>query len=186
MVYGFKGLVADFLPTHPGHHICPKRVNGSGVETLFSQLKHTTSGNLTGHNYETAKATLLTKRMIHGSKTKDDYRSTPLNIRQSELKRKKRAVVENQPTHWWLLQVHKWAGSVSPCLYLKFLDSAHHTHNPSGHAPLVRFSRLAIMYMTTSWGLNRFKVWLFFHCKRFQFISQSNICVHSLHIFQAV
>ena len=87
MVYGFKGLVEDFLSTHPGHHVNPRRVNGSGVETLFGQLKHTTGGNLTGHSYETAKATLLTKRQVHGGKQKDDYRDTPLNIRQSDLRR---------------------------------------------------------------------------------------------------
>ena len=72
MVYGFRGLVGDFLASHPGHHINPRRVNGSSVET-FGQLKHTTSGNLTSCNYETAKATLLTRRAIHGRKTKDDY-----------------------------------------------------------------------------------------------------------------
>ena len=44
MVYGFRSLVKDFLASHPGHHINPRRVNGSGVETLFGQLKHTTSG----------------------------------------------------------------------------------------------------------------------------------------------
>ena len=55
MVYGFRGLVVDFLSSHPGHHINPRHVNGSGVETLFGQLKHTTGGNLTGYNYETAK-----------------------------------------------------------------------------------------------------------------------------------
>ena len=41
MVYGFKGLVADFLSSHPGDYINPMRINGSAVETLFSQLKHT-------------------------------------------------------------------------------------------------------------------------------------------------
>ena len=66
MVYGFKGLVEHFLSTHPGHHINPKRINGSGVETLFGQFKHTTSGNLTGHTYQTAKATLMTKRAPKG------------------------------------------------------------------------------------------------------------------------
>ena len=75
-MYGFKGLVVDFLSTHPGHHINPRRANGSSVETLFGQLMHTTSGNLTGHSYETAKATLLTKRQIQGEKRKDDYRNT--------------------------------------------------------------------------------------------------------------
>jgi len=88
MVYGFRGLVKDFLSRHPGHHINPRRVNGSGVETLFGQLKHRTSGNLTGHNYESAKAVLLTRRQTLGVKSKDDYRDTPLNIRQSQLRRK--------------------------------------------------------------------------------------------------
>ena len=89
MAYGFKGLVTDFLSTHHGHHVNPKRVNGSAVETIFGQLKHTTSGNLTGRTYETAKATLLTKRQVQGGKSKDDYRDTPLNIRQSNLLRKR-------------------------------------------------------------------------------------------------
>ena len=88
MIYGFKGLCERFISTHPGHHINPKRVNGSGVETLFGQLKHTTSGNLTGHTYETAKATLLTKRQVQSGKKKDDYRDTPLNIRQASMQRK--------------------------------------------------------------------------------------------------
>lgn len=92
MVFGFKGLAVDFLSTHPGHHINPKRVNGSAVETLFGQLKHMTGGNLTGHSYETAKATMLTKRMVHGRKTESDYRNTPLNVRQLELKKKTKKV----------------------------------------------------------------------------------------------
>ena len=72
-------LVGDFLASHPGYHINPCHVNSSGVET-FGQLKQT-SGNLTSCNYETAKATLPTRRAIHGRKTKDDYRDTPPNIR---------------------------------------------------------------------------------------------------------
>ena len=59
--------------------------NGSAVETLFSQLKHTTASNLSAANYETAKATLLTKVQ---SKGKDDYRSDTLYLRQSDLMRK--------------------------------------------------------------------------------------------------
>lgn len=87
-MYGFQGLVVDFLSTHPGYHINPRRVNGSGVETLFGQLKRTTGGSLTGSSYETAKATLPTKQSVQGRKSKDDYRDTPLNIRQAELRRK--------------------------------------------------------------------------------------------------
>ena len=90
MVYGFRGLVEDFLTSHPGYHINPRRVNGSGVETLFGQIKHTTGGTLTGPSYETAKATLLTRRSVHGRKSKDDYRDTPLYIRQADLRRKEK------------------------------------------------------------------------------------------------
>ena len=91
-MYGFRGLCSDFLSSHPGHHVNPRRVNGSAVETLFGQLKHTTGGNLTSCNYSTAKATMLTKRAIHGRKLKDDYRDTPLCVRQPELKRKKKGI----------------------------------------------------------------------------------------------
>lgn len=87
MIYGFRGLVVDFLAAHPGYHINPRRINGSGIETLFGQLKHTTGGNLTGYSFETAKATLVTKRSI-GHKSADDYRDTPLYIRQKPLRRK--------------------------------------------------------------------------------------------------
>lgn len=51
----------------------------------FSQLKHTTSSNLTAANYESAKATLLTRAQ---SKGKDAYRSAALYLRQSDLSRK--------------------------------------------------------------------------------------------------
>ena len=89
MIFGFRGLVQDFLSTHPGYHVNPRRVNGSGIETLFGQLKHTTGGNLTGYSFETAKATMVTKRSVQGQKSKqDDYRDTPLYIRQKTLRRK--------------------------------------------------------------------------------------------------
>ena len=87
--YGFKGLVSNILSRNPGHHINPRRVNGSAVETIFGQLKFITSGQLTSTTYETAKASLLTKHTVHGTKTKDDYINTKLFVRQTELKRKK-------------------------------------------------------------------------------------------------
>lgn len=88
--YGFKGLVKDFLLRHPGYHINPRRVNGSAVETIFGQLKFITSGQLTSATYETAKASLLTKHTVHGTKTRDDYRDTKLFIRQTDLRRKRK------------------------------------------------------------------------------------------------
>ena len=79
-VYGFKGLIEDFSTDHPGYCINPRWLNGSAVETLFAQLKHTT-GHLSAANYATAKATPLTKPQAKG---KDEYRSAELYLRQLE------------------------------------------------------------------------------------------------------
>ena len=84
-IYGFRGLVKDFLSSHPGHHIILGESMAAGSKH-FGQLKHRTSENLTGHNYGSTKAVLLTRRQVTGAKQKDDYRNTPLNIRQSELR----------------------------------------------------------------------------------------------------
>ena len=54
----------DFLTANPGYHINPHRLNGSAVETLFSQLKHTTGGHLMSVNYGTAKATMQPKHKL--------------------------------------------------------------------------------------------------------------------------
>ena len=76
-------MVYDFTATNRGYHINPKRANGSAVETIFSQLKHTTSGNLTAAEF--TKATLLTRAQCKG---KDVYHSAALYLRQSDLSRK--------------------------------------------------------------------------------------------------
>ena len=85
MVYDFKGLVEEFLTPHSSYHLNLKRVNGSAIETLLSQLKHTTSGHLTRMNYDTAKATVFTRRQAKG---KEAYRSTSLYIAQTKLTKK--------------------------------------------------------------------------------------------------
>ena len=82
MWFGFKGVVEDFLTANPGYHVNPRRLNGSAVETLFS---HTTGGHLMSVNYETAKATMLTKALAKG---KDSYRSSSLYLRKGDLVRK--------------------------------------------------------------------------------------------------
>lgn len=86
--YGFKGLVSDFLSRNNGQHINPRRLNGSAVETVFSQLKYITNGQLTAATYQTAKASLLTKQSVSGTRTNDDYRDTELYIRESCLQKK--------------------------------------------------------------------------------------------------
>ena len=54
MYYGFNGLCTDFLLAHSGYTIYPVRMNGSAVETLFSQIKHATFGHLSSVNFASA------------------------------------------------------------------------------------------------------------------------------------
>ena len=84
---GLEELCVDFLTTHPGYLIYPRRINGSVVESLFSQFKYLSGGKLSAANYETARAAYLTKVDVHGRKFRDEYRNAPLYIQQSTLKR---------------------------------------------------------------------------------------------------
>lgn len=84
MVYGFKGFCEDFLCRNPGYTIYPVRLNGSAIETFFSQLKHTAGGHLSGVNYSTARASILTKGSVK-HKQSETYRSVPLHVRRHQL-----------------------------------------------------------------------------------------------------
>ena len=50
LYYGFKNLCADFTSAHPGYTIYLVRLNGSAIETFFSQVKHATTGQLVRSN----------------------------------------------------------------------------------------------------------------------------------------
>ena len=85
MYYDFKRFVMEFLSKNPGYIIYPVCLNGSAVETFFSQMKHATSSQLSIINYSSAKGTLLTgDQCMAGRK---GYRSAALFIRQHPLKR---------------------------------------------------------------------------------------------------
>jgi hypothetical protein len=89
-VYGFSGLCADFFRKYSNNfYLAPMRLNGSAIETLFSQFKYITGGKLASSNYATARAAYLTKVDVQGKYfTNDDYRNVPLYIRQCELSKK--------------------------------------------------------------------------------------------------
>ena len=89
MHYGFTGFCEEFLRQHPGYTIYPIRLNGSAVETLFSQFKYASGGNLMSTNYASARASVLIKGCISGKYKGDDYRDAPLFVRQHQLKRSK-------------------------------------------------------------------------------------------------
>ena len=90
-VYGFQGFVHSFFQRHPntGHYIVPVRLNGSAVETLFSQLKYSAGGHLSSTNYATARSSILVKNTVRGHNVKDkDYGNVPLGLVSSKSLRK--------------------------------------------------------------------------------------------------
>ena len=91
MWYGFIEYCKEFLTLHPGYYIAPLRANGSAIETIFSQLKHSSRGTLTAVSYGPARAQILTKRNVHGQHVREEYRDAPLYIKTSELPSRKRS-----------------------------------------------------------------------------------------------
>ena len=67
--------------------IYPVRLNGSAIETVFSQLKGIAHGNLSAKNYSSALASLVTRGSVQSRKKRVQYRNAPLYLRRSELKR---------------------------------------------------------------------------------------------------
>lgn len=90
MYYGFRNLAQDYLEVNPGYFLSPGKINGSAVETLFSQFKFSAAGKLSGINYATARRAFLIKRDIHGMHfSHGDYRSTPLAVAHMVLEKGK-------------------------------------------------------------------------------------------------
>jgi hypothetical protein len=56
-----KELVKDFVSRNKGYCIVLSRINGSAVESLFSQLKYSVAGKLTSINYGAARAAVMVK-----------------------------------------------------------------------------------------------------------------------------
>lgn len=86
--YGYKGFCEEFIQRNPGYGIYPLRLTGSAVETIFSRLKFITGGNLSGVNYSSSRANLITRYDVHGRHTTDEYRDAPLYVRDHQLTRR--------------------------------------------------------------------------------------------------
>ena len=90
MYFGFVDFCTDYLGRHPGYYITPLKLNGSAVETLFSQFKFSAGGKLTSQNYATAKRSVMLRRGIHGHHSSSaGYRDVPLYTQDVPLRRKK-------------------------------------------------------------------------------------------------
>ena len=53
-------------------------INGSAIETVFSQAKQVTGGHLSAVNYEIALGNLATRRQLTKKHTRDQYRRQEL------------------------------------------------------------------------------------------------------------
>ena len=90
MYNGFLGLCADFLAENPDYFIIPVRVNGSAVESYFSQLKLGSGGQLSASNYATAQASIETTKAASTKWPREsDYRDAGLDIHPVQLKKRK-------------------------------------------------------------------------------------------------
>ena len=74
-VFGVKGLVGDFLKRHPGYFLVLSRINGSAVESLFSQIKYSSAGKLSSSNYATARKSVMITANVENLSTDHSYRT---------------------------------------------------------------------------------------------------------------
>jgi hypothetical protein len=59
--FGLQELVEDFLTEHPDYVIYPKRINGSAIESLFSQFKYISGGGIICNELPNCKGCLPDK-----------------------------------------------------------------------------------------------------------------------------
>ena len=91
MFQGFLGLCEHFLRRYPGYFITPVRINGSAIESYFSQLKYAGRGQLSAINYETARAALETTKAASTKRLHEaDYRDAGLDIYPVQLIKKRK------------------------------------------------------------------------------------------------
>jgi hypothetical protein len=90
MYNGFVGLCTSFLAENPEYFIIPVKVNGSAVESYFSQLKFSAGGQLSSTNYATAQAAVETTKAASTKRPREaDYRDAGLEIHPVQLKKHK-------------------------------------------------------------------------------------------------
>lgn len=90
MVNGFVEFCQEFLQSYPDYYIVPVRINGSAVESYFSQLKYAARGQLSAVNYETAQAAIETSKAASMKRPHEaDYRDAGLDIHPVQLKKHK-------------------------------------------------------------------------------------------------
>ena len=88
MYHGFTGLCESFLSTYAsrGYFISPIRINGSAVESYFSQLKYAARGQLSSTQYAVARGAVATSKAASTKRPREcDYRDAGLDLRPVQL-----------------------------------------------------------------------------------------------------
>ena len=57
--FGLKSLLIDFKKRNPQHYLVLSRINGSAIESLFSQIKYATAGKLSSVNYGSSRRAVI-------------------------------------------------------------------------------------------------------------------------------
>ena len=89
MVYGFTQFCTWFVERHPEYFIAPLRINGSGIESIFSLFKFCAAGKLSANNYGSIRGRVITgKEVVLNSNSERGYRDDRIlvsgNLQQSE------------------------------------------------------------------------------------------------------
>lgn len=82
--YGYKALVEQFIRLHPNYYVLPNRITGSPIESLFSELRYRSSGQLTSPVFSPTLKMIATGKATHYGKRKSrrdfDYRNQTLHL----------------------------------------------------------------------------------------------------------
>lgn len=85
MFFGFIDLCDAVWKLKPGSYVVGLKVNGSAVETLFSQIKQRSGQEMNSTNYLTARRSLIATRDVDLSNRKRDADTCPGGYRNTDL-----------------------------------------------------------------------------------------------------
>jgi hypothetical protein len=82
--YGYKALVEQFVRLHPNYYILPNRITGSPIESLFSELRYRSSGQLTAPMFSPTLKMIASGKATYYGKRKSrrdfDYTNQTLHL----------------------------------------------------------------------------------------------------------
>lgn len=81
MVSGFTQLTDWFTDHLSGYYMCPLRINGSAIESIFSTLKFASGGNLSALTYGPSLGRYINRKdlaLVRNPNSEDGYRNVDI------------------------------------------------------------------------------------------------------------